>query len=191
MIEINLLPERFKKAKKMQAVILAAGFAAILVIAGLIGFAMMKQQEIAKIQKEIRMIDAESATMQDKIEEVRRFRALEETYNKKKSIVDKLLGEQSLWTKIIDDLGALVLPDMWLNSIVQERERDEGVVVKTQGAAMSKEVVADFIKRLERTDSIMDLTAAQISDVAGGQADAVQVSFEVVFLYKKSAVGVK
>ena len=43
---------------------------------------------------------------------------------------------------------------MWLKSLEQEREKDEGLVLNMQGYALSKSLVADFIKRLEHSPEL-------------------------------------
>lgn len=185
MIEINLIPERIRKQRKMMLVYMGAG-AAVAAVLGILAFIVMAQnKEIARIDREIRKIDAESASLRDKIEEVKRFRELEDNYNRKKAIVDKLSAEQALWPRLLDTISEYTLPDMWLQSILQERERDEGVMLRVTGYSLSKVIVADFIKRLEQSPLVLDLKAARISEATDPISGFNVVLFEISFLFKK------
>jgi Tfp pilus assembly protein PilN len=148
----------------------------------MLSFVFYWQGQVAKVEAQIRKIDAESASLTDKIEEVKRFNAMEEAYKKKKSVVDSLLAQQSLWPELLDNIGEMMLPDMWFTMLQQDKIKDEGVVVKATGFAMSKVIVADFLKRLELSPKIMDLTAAQIGEAT---VDTLKVvSFDISFVYK-------
>lgn len=182
MIEINLIPQKVKKAKKMQMVIMGAGLGGAVVVAGMLAFVFYWQSNTAKVESQIRKIDAESASLQDKIEEVKRFRAMEDIYNKKKAIIDSLLVEQSMWPELLDRIGEMILPDMWLIGLSQDRIKDEGIVIKIQGYALSKVIIADFLKRLESSSRIMDLAAAQIGESIVDNISVV--SFDISFIYK-------
>ncbi len=184
MIEINLLPQKVKKQKKLQTLYFLAGFIGVLIVAVMLGIIFYQQTRIAKIESEIRKIDAESASLKDKIEEVKKFREKEELYNKKKIIVDKLLKEQSYWVYVLDNIGAMVLPDMWLESITQDKEKNEGIVIKTTGISLSKVVVAEFIKRLETNKRITDIITARIMEIRDVSSTSPLISFEISFLYK-------
>lgn len=182
MIEINLIPQKVKKAKKMQTIIGFIVAAGVLAAVGMASFYFYWQGQIGKIDAKIKKIDAESASLQDKIEEVKRFRAMEDTYNKKKAIIDSLLQQQSLWPEVLDNVGEMILPDMWLTMLMQDKIRDEGVGIKLVGFALSKTIVADFLKRLEQSPKIMDLTAAQIGEQVADNMTVI--SFDISFLYK-------
>ncbi|MCE5301456.1 MAG: PilN domain-containing protein [Spirochaetia bacterium] len=184
LIEINLIPQKLKKAKQARAYVMMGMFVAALVAAAMAGFVILQTNKLSDLDREIRKVDAESATLKDKIEEVRKFRAQEEAYSKKRAIVDKLMKDQSFWPMVLDKLGELLLPDMWLLSLEQVREKDEGTEIKITGYAMSKVVVADFIKRLEETSQIMDLKAARLADVT---VEGMNVTnYEINFLFKKN-----
>ena len=148
MIEINLIPQKVKKAKKMQMVIMGAVFAGVVMAAGMLAFVFYWQSKTSAIESQIKKIDAESASLQDKIEEVKRFRSMEDVYNKKKAIIDGLMLQQSMWPELLDRVGEMLLPDMWLTELNQVSEKDTGVEIHIEGEAMTKVMIADFIKRL-------------------------------------------
>lgn len=183
LIEINLLPEKVKKQKKLQMLYSYLILLGILIIVVLVGIVWLQMQKIAEIEREIKKIDAESASLQDKIAEVKKFNEMEDVYNKKKAMMDKLLKEQSYWTEVLDDIGGLIPPDMWLKSLRYSKSKQEGDVIEISGFAMSRIVVADFIKKLEEKNNIMDLVTAEI--VEGAVVDKVSaVRFTISFVYK-------
>lgn len=184
MIEINLLPQKIKKQKTLQTLYFLGGFIGVIIIFILIGIIFYQQTKIAKTDAEIRKIDAESASLKDKIDEVKKFREKEEFYNKKKILVDKLLKEQSYWIYVLDNIGEMVLPDMWLESISQDKEKNEGIIIKTMGYSLSKVIAAEFIKRLETNKRIMDITIASIKENREASSTSPLVSFEISFLFK-------
>lgn len=185
MIEINLIPERLKKQRKMILVYFGAGIAVAAVLGVLAFIVMTQNKEIARIDREIRRIDAESASLKDKIDEVKKFRELEDVFNRKKAILDRLSVEQAVWPRILDALGEYTLPDMWLHSVEQERERDDGVALRVVGYSLSKVIVADFIKRLEQSTQVSELKAARIAEAIDQVSGMKVVQFEISFVFKK------
>ena len=188
MIEINLIPEKFKKAKKAQFFVFIGVAVGGLVVLGMLGAVTWQAQRVARIEKQIKKIDAESASLKDKIEEVKKFNTLKKTFENKQKIVKGLLEEQSLWAKILDRISEILPPDMWLTEIAQQREKEEGIILNITGYSLSKALVADLIKRLEHSPEIMDLKAVKIMEekLEGSSASTKvsMISFELNFLYK-------
>ncbi|HPD18101.1 MAG TPA: PilN domain-containing protein [Candidatus Goldiibacteriota bacterium] len=73
---------------------------------------------------------------------------------------------------------------MWLESLVQDKEKNEGMVIKISGYSMSKIIIADFIKRLETNKRIMDITTVSIKENMAAGIKAPLVNFEISFLFK-------
>lgn len=187
MLEINLIPQKLKKQKQVQLVLLGGVAAGILVVLFLIAIVAWQYQKIAEKNDEIRRIDAESASLKDKIEEVKQFRAKEDIFTRKKAIVDKLLKDQSFWPELLDRVGGMILPDMWLTEMSQSKEKDEGVIIHITGNAMSKVLVADFLKGLEESPYVMEPKAIKIADSTDTGSSSTFASFEISFLYKRSS----
>lgn len=183
LIEINLLPEKLKKQKQIQMIYTYAVMVVVLIVAVLIGIVWLQMQKIAEVEKEIKKIDAESAALQDKIAEVKRFNEMESLYQKKKTVLEKLLKEQSYWARVFDDISEMVLPDMWLVAIRHSKTKQEGEEIDIEGYAMSRIIIADFLKKLEEKSNIINLTTTEI--VEGVVVDNVNaVKFSISFVYK-------
>jgi Tfp pilus assembly protein PilN len=186
MIEINLVPQKLKKAKRLQLAYFAGIGAAVILIAVMLGVYFIQVQKNAALDRDIKMVEAESASLTDKIAEVKKFNAMEDNYNKKKKIVDSLMYEQSFWARFLDSAGEMILPDMWYTKIEQMKDRDDGVVVNITGNALSKIIVADFIKRLEESKDVAEIKTARISDVTDVTSKSALITgFEVSYLFKK------
>jgi Tfp pilus assembly protein PilN len=185
MIEINLIPQKLKKQKQAQLLMLAGAGIGIVAVAILIGIYFLQIQRNAEIDRKIKMIEAESKSLADKIDEVKKFNAMEDIYAKKKKVADSLLFDQALWPKLLDSIGEMLLPDMWLTKIEQTKEKDEGIVINVSGNTLSKVIVADFIKRLEESKGVMDIKAAKIADVVDPARNMKVTNFEISYLYKK------
>ena len=186
MIEINLLPAKVKKAKKMQIFYVLGVFIAGLVVAGLVGVVVMQSNKIKETEKKIKTIEAESAALQDKIEEVKKFNALEEALIKKRKVVESLLINQAAWVKLLDMLAEKIYPDMWLVEVSHDKEKEEGIQVKVAGFASSRAVLADFVRRLEEEEviSAIGISKIDITEKYG----AGWVGFEFNFIFATGAV---
>ena len=184
MIEINLIPEKLKKARRMQMVYAGGIGIGVLIVGILLGLIWMQMQKISKIEKEIKSIDAESASLRDRIDEVRKFNAMEAVFNKKKKIIISLMESQVMLAKLLDRIGEIILPDMWLTAIEQEKEMEQGIEVILEGMAYSKPIIADFIKRFERSPGIMGLSAVEIEEMEDEKLGMKAVKFKISFVYQ-------
>jgi Tfp pilus assembly protein PilN len=182
MIEINLIPEKIKKQKQLQLVYAAGVAVGIVVVSALIGFYIMQKKQIANIDLEIKKIDAESASLTDKIAEVKKYQALKDVYDKKKGVLDKLLVRQAVWMRILDRVGEMVYPDMWLTELGQDKTKEDGIQLNLTGYAPSRSMVADFIKRLEESPDISDISAVRIDEEE--KYNTGWVVFQVNFIFK-------
>ncbi|MFP4466528.1 MAG: PilN domain-containing protein [Candidatus Goldiibacteriota bacterium] len=181
MIEINLIPAKLKKAKQMQIYIMAGIGVAVIIAGVMLGVVWKQMNEIAKLNRAIKKIDAESAALKDRIQEVRRFKAKEEIYEKKKKILDKLLEKQSTWPKIMDFLIEATPDDMWYEEIMHERTTQEGIRLSVKGKVFSKLILSEYIRRLEQSDRIKEIQMVEIKDVS--ENEGVWTNFTVTFLY--------
>ncbi len=185
MIEINLLPPKIKKAKQMQLFYVLGVLAAGVIVAVLAGIVIAQSNKIKDTERKIKTIEAESAALQDKIAEVKKFNALEEALQKKRQIVDKLLLDQSAWIKLLDMIAEKIYPDMWLMEVAHDKEKEEGIQVKVAGFASSRAVLADFVRRLEEESSVsaIGITKIETTDKYG----AGWVGFEFNFIFATGA----
>lgn len=189
MIEINLLPSKVKKAKKMQIFYLAGIFAAFIILAFLAGIVAVKSSKIKEIDRKIKSIDAESATLQDKIAEVKKFNLLEDSLKSKRKIMDVLLEEQAVWIRLLDMIAKNIYPDMWLTDVAHDRVKEDGIIIRISGLASSRAVFADFLRRLEEEDNVssMGITKIGITDKYG--AGWIMFEFNFMFKTKKETKG--
>jgi type IV pilus assembly protein PilN len=186
MIEINLIPQKLKKQKQVQFVFMAGAAGAGMIIAAMIAVLFLQYRQIAEIDSRIKRIDAESGSLKDKIDEVKQFRAKDDTFARKKGIVDKLLAVQAFWPELLDRVGSMLLPDMWLTELNQVSEKDTGVEIHIEGEAMTKVMIADFIKRLNESPYVADIKTASISDAPQSDKGMTFASFSINFTYKKT-----
>jgi Tfp pilus assembly protein PilN len=181
MIEINLLPAKVKKAKKMQVFYLAGIFAGFLVLAFFVGIIVVKNSQIKEIDRKIKSIDAESATLQDKITEVKKFNLMEDSLKSKRKITVSLLEEQAVWIRLLDMIAENIYPDMWLTDVAHDRVKETGIIIRISGLSSSRAVFADFLRRLEEEENVSSLgiTRIGLTDKYG----AGWIMFEFNFLY--------
>ncbi len=180
-LEINLLPDKVKKEKTVKMAYTYMIGVAILIAAVLILLVFNEQQKITRIDAEIAKVQAESDSLKDKIEEVKKFNALEESYNKKKSIIDRLLIKQAIWPELLDRISMLVLPDMWLTAIRYVREKENGFTISMVGNALSEVIIGEFIKKLEQSQYLTEVTTGSMRDTNN---QSTGLAFEVSVFYK-------
>jgi len=180
-LEINLLPEKVKKEKTVKMAYTYLIGVAILIVAVLILLVFNEQQKVTRLDAEIAKVQAEENSLTDKIEEVKKFDVLEASYSKKKAIIDKLLKKQAIWPELLDRIGMLVLPDMWLTSIKYIKEKENGFTIDMTGNALSEIIIGDFIKKLEQSQYLTDVTTLSMKDTNN---QSTGLSFEVSVFYK-------
>ena len=188
-IEISLLPESVKKAKKAQMLSVYAVMVGIVVLGAFVGIIWNQNQRISKINKKIKKIDAESASLRDKIDEVKRFRNIEDVYKKKKARIEKLLEAQSVWTELMDQLAEKLPPDIWLIGIEQKKIKEEGIEISLLGNSPTKVMIADFMKKMEESDKFMNITAAEMREQ--GNDGRIVVNFLITCIYRTGIKKVK
>jgi len=179
-IELNLLPEKVKKEKKVQVVYTYAILGGVVVVALLATLVIMKKQESARLDEEIKQKNDLISKIQDKVDKYNGFKKMERGYDNKKKIVDDLLKKQSIWPKLLDRVGTLVLPDMWLTALKYIRDKENGIVLNISGNALSEVIIADFIKRLEQSRYMTDVTTTSMKDTNNS---TLGLAFEISVVY--------
>ena len=181
-VEINLLPKKIREENRLRIINFYMGTVIVVIIVIASFFIFKQQQKNAALDAEIKAIDVEAAGLKDKIEQVRKFNVMEQMYNDKKTLVDSLLKEQSLWTELLDKIADITPADMWMTIFTENRQREDALELSLGGNATSKMIVADFIKRLEQTEGIADIRTVFLRDAEVGTYKSIV--FSVDFNYK-------
>ncbi len=159
MIDINLLPEEMKKAKKkelgipkvsmnfqlpVKGGVFAIAGVYVVVIAILLLITIKQNSTMNKLNSEIKSMKKELNSLQDAVSLVKQFQKKQKDLQHKIGIVQKLNVGRLNEAKILDNL-ALSVPDyMWLDGVKQT-----GNQLTISGVTFSNVIVADFMRNLE------------------------------------------
>ncbi len=146
MIRINLLPfreERRKKQVRHQMV----GFLVFLLITAaiLLGIAFFMDRAIARMEEDTRKIAGQIGIYREKADKVARIKKDLSLLDEKLAVMNTLNQGRFCQIDLLTELsGKLVQGRMWIDKITTDASQ-----VMIQGMAFDNNAVADFIKRLE------------------------------------------
>lgn len=170
MIRINLLPHREekRKARQKQFAVLAGIAAAVsLSIAALLWFAFDHQIENQKGRN--KYLTDEIATLDKKIEEIRKIREETASLLAKKQVVESLQSNRSEPVYLLDQLLRQLPEGLYLKSI-----RQTGTKVNVTGYAQSNARVAALMRNIEaspyiESPSLVEIKATTVNTVRANE----------------------
>ncbi len=147
MIRINLLPVRAAKKKesiRQQASVAGLSAVALLLVLGFLYFSVSRRvvelkDSIAGEQKEIVRLDKE-------IGELKNVESEKKVILDKLNIVKQLEVNKKQHLKIFADIAGSIPEKVWIDSL-----KEAGQNITITGFAAADDVVADFMRRLEKT----------------------------------------
>ncbi len=181
MIRINLLAERKqkdKKQKKEAAVVMvekrkAPAFLTIL-LAGIIGTCLvvglayfLLQMNIDSLKTEYQENNARIADMKKKIDEVKKYEALNKAIDAKSNLIKTLKKSQSVPARLLDDVSKLLPGDTWLTSFSYSSP-----TAVIEGVAFTNNDVVAFIENLKKA---ADYAEVYLEESKQGTIDKVEV----------------
>jgi Tfp pilus assembly protein PilN len=175
MIKVNLLPPRIKaaRAKRLMMTAGAAAVAAVLTIP--IGFWYIRYMTVLSLRGELKVVTAETAKPEyaGVIEKVTALETQEGDVAKKLEVLDKLLGRQATWIRIMEALSfsQARAKDLWLTGLTSKTltaAPDTGKVELTiQGMAFSAASVNDFVSTFLKSEFNPELGTQSMTIVPG------------------------
>ncbi len=153
MVRINLLPVKAKKRQSTVVYQLAGGAFVLFVAAGgcfafqwwFSGTATALEAEKGKIQGEIDNYNRI-------IGEVTQFEAQKAELQKKLDVIGNLKSNKVGPVKLLEELATVIPKKVWLGSIRETTTPPASHSVALTGEAISDEVVAEFMTKLEESD---------------------------------------
>ena len=209
MIEINLLPKelrrggrRFELDKSWYYIFAAAGVVIVIMIL------ITALQNIIKkdLDKGIARSQQEIARLQEEIKEVDRLNDLLDRINQRRRAIEDLDRNRSAWVEIMQDLSSRIPEYLWLSSFREEitpSAKDAvtsgtlvGSKVVIDGYAYSINSLASFIIELGRSDYFknVELKFVKQSNLEQRKAFSFQLSGEVLYssqIAKKETGGIE
>ncbi len=177
MIHINLLPVRAaQKKEKLRSQIAVTILALILTVVACGAVYASLLVKVDEVKDEIASTEAKIRDLKKVLGEVTQFKKKKEELSGKLAILDQLKDGKSGPVHLLDELS-MVLPDkLWLTSF-----KESGGDVTISGVGMNEDVVAMFLKRLEKSPYYknVELQVIEQSSQAGVKTNKFNVVAKV------------
>lgn len=146
MIRINLLPVRAaKKKESVRFQLTVAALATFLVFAASVGVYLSFRSHASSVAAEIESGNRELAALQTKIGELSKIKEQKRIVEEKLNIIKTLEAARTGPTKLFKSISDAIPERAWLASI-----KDDGALITLKGYASDDEVVADFMRGLQK-----------------------------------------
>ena len=168
LIEINLLPESYYKAKRLRQMIALAILGVIVVVAVMVGLYGVVFAQIATLKSEVARVEKrqqEFIETLNKIDNIKKTKAQVDEYL---GVISDLKDRQVLWPLILDNFNKTVPSNVWVNSLNNKADPGGYRGFSVSGVGLFKESVADFV--------------ANLNDPAGLFKNATLVSMSEAFV---------
>jgi type IV pilus assembly protein PilN len=165
MIRINLLAERKqKKQKKVELPLLIGeqkkglGFLTLLAVAtgatilvmALIVFFL--QSKVSDLKLEYGNNQGKIAEFKKKIEEVKKYEALNKAIQQKASLIENLKKNQSVPVRLLDDLSNLLPDGIWLSTVAYNNTQ-----VTIEGIGFTNMDIVAFVENLKKSSTYTEV----------------------------------
>ncbi|MBA4423562.1 MAG: hypothetical protein C0390_10790 [Syntrophus sp. (in: bacteria)] len=180
MIRINLLPyrEMEKQGTFLRGIILLAGsFVFFLLV--LVSVYLYIDLSSGDLEKKIREAEVKLVVLNKKVGDTEGFKRDKKVMEQKLAVIKSLEGNRLLPFQMLDELNLLVpVKDMWLEKLNQA-----GDDLRIEGMARNNDVVARFMKSLEKASFIqtVDLLGTMEKEFSGVKLQ----QFSLVCVLKK------
>jgi type IV pilus assembly protein PilN len=166
MIRINLLPYREKEKKKtfLRLIVLTSG-SLVLFLLILVSTYLYFNLSIGDLEKQIREAEVKIVVLNKKVGDAEGFKRDKKMVEQKLAVIKTLESNRLAPVQMLDELYLLVpVKDLWLENLSQR-----GSDLRIEGMARNNDVVALFMKSLERASFIqtIDLLGTMEKEISG------------------------
>lgn len=165
MIKINLLPVRLAKKKETaRRQISIASLLTVFLMILMGGFYLSKASEIRKLKADIDSSNQELERLKKEIGELSRLKEEKKVIEEKLNIVRQLEKNKTGPVRLLDDIVKAIPEKVWLESL-----KDSDTTTIMTGFAISEEMIAEFMRGLERSPNLsrVVLEISQKTDKGG------------------------
>jgi len=164
MIRINLLAERkLKKQKKLEPAVvgehkkgpafltlLAIVTGVTLVIMALVVFLL--KSKVSDLKDEYVNNQAQIANLKKKIDEVKKYEALNKAIQQKSGLIETLKKNQSVPVRLLDDVSKLLPDGVWISALSFNNPQ-----VTIEGVGFTNMDIVAFVENLKKSDFLSDV----------------------------------
>lgn len=126
MRRIDLLPASYAQARRDRRNVSYVLIAGAIVVLLLIGWYFMLRSDIADARDELAEINAQNAALQDQIDDLSRFAALDAEVKAKRTALQTVFAGDIDWPAIMTEIAMVVPGEVWLENLTASAGATEG-----------------------------------------------------------------
>jgi type IV pilus assembly protein PilN len=185
MIKINLLPEKKPKEEDVKAspaksfLTLIGGITlAVLLVMGGISY-YFASYEKSNLLKQSENNKNQITQLQKKIQDVKKFEALNASIQLKTTLIENLRKHQAVPVRILDEVSSVLPEGVWLTSLTYKDN-----IVKIEGVAYTNLDIVSYVENFKKSAII---TEVSLDESKYDEIDKIQVyKFKLNFRVKDS-----
>lgn len=154
LIEMNLLPESYYKARRLKRLIVLIVLFVIVAASALTGLYVVMLAQILDVNNRIKDIEVKQSEFAQILNEMDNIKKTNASVTGYLSAINELKDKQVFWPIVLDNFNKTVPDNVWLNSFTNKTETGGGRIYTVTGIGLFKESVADFIANLNNPSSI-------------------------------------
>jgi Tfp pilus assembly protein PilN len=182
LLKINLLPPKIKAARTQRLVIMVVAAVAIGAASIPLSFLYFKWMSVNSLKAQAEKIKKDSSEYSGVIEKVMELEGKEASLAKKLDSIDKLVGHQSMWLKLLETLSMCQSEagDLWLTSIRSKalQGADAGKSeITVEGNAFSVASIVVFQELIQKSEMKLETIKQDLPPSTVGDQSVVKFTF--------------
>ena len=182
LLTINLLPPKIRAARTQQLIITIVAVVAIGLASIPASFLYIKWMSVSSLKAQAEKVKKESADYGGVIEKVMELEAKESSLARKLDSIDKLVGRQNMWIKLLETFSACQTEagDLWLTGIRSKAMMgaDAGKnEVTVEGIAFSVASIVVFQDLIRKSELKIEVIKQDLPPTKVGDQSAVKFNF--------------
>lgn len=175
MIRINLLPVRAaQKKESVRFQLTVAGLVTFLAIAVSLAFYLTARGEANELTNEIEQGEEELRQLKRKIGELSKIKEQKRIVEEKLRVIKNLEAGRTGPSNLFKLISSTIPEKAWIDSL-----KDEGAVITLKGFASTEEVVAEFMRRLQKHKGPAGVELEVVQSAVEPNTKAEVVSFTI------------
>ncbi|OGF45913.1 MAG: hypothetical protein A2452_06250 [Candidatus Firestonebacteria bacterium RIFOXYC2_FULL_39_67] len=151
LIEINLLPESYYKAKRLKQMIALGILIVIVVVTGMVGLYLVTLAQVQTLKSQIKEVESKQQEFTQTLIEMENIKKTNASVKEYLDVINELKDKQVYWLLILDSFNKTIPNNIWLNSLSNKVEAGGVRTFTATGVALYKESVADFATNLNES----------------------------------------
>ncbi len=164
MLELNLVPDSYFKAKRMARILAIAIVSAVLLVAIMALIYLYMVTQVSNTKGDISRVEVERTKYAKTLADIELLNAKTKAVEERLKSIDDLQQEQALWILLVDDFGKCVPNNLWIISLNNKKEVNGTRTYTCSGMSLFKEVIADLLIRLNSSKFFRNVSLSTMTD---------------------------